>query len=422
MRVAVIGAGPTGLTVAHRLALSGDQVEVFEASPHVGGLARSLSLWGHRVDLGSHIFSTSSREVADLWARLAGTLRMLELRRGIWTGSALLPYPLQPLPVARAFGARATARATVGAVRARLSRRSDIATAEDAVVARYGRPLYDSLFRNYAEKLWGLPGSSIDAAFATALVGESDASRKTDALFAYPARGTGSVWEAMAEEIAEHGGNVHLSSPITALLTDGHTVRGLHAAGLDHEADVVVSTMPAHLLLGALPPAPAEVTAAAASLRARSTVLVYLHVSGTDGFPHNWVYVYPDHLRVGRLTSFAAWEEHEGPDSIVSLEYWCSPDDDLWSASDSELIDLAARELAATGLLGRPSIGAGHVERLRGTHPVFDLGFGDRVAAVQDHLSRWHGLLSAGRHGRHGLPGVGACMEEAFALAALLHS
>ncbi|HEX5814889.1 MAG TPA: FAD-dependent oxidoreductase, partial [Methylomirabilota bacterium] len=55
MRVAVIGAGPAGMTAAYELSKTpGTEVTVFEASPQVGGLAKTIELWGQRVDLGPH--------------------------------------------------------------------------------------------------------------------------------------------------------------------------------------------------------------------------------------------------------------------------------------------------------------------------------------------------------------------------------
>jgi len=56
MQVAVIGAGPAGLTAALGLSRGGARVTVYEAGQHVGGLARSIDLWGQRVDLGPHRF------------------------------------------------------------------------------------------------------------------------------------------------------------------------------------------------------------------------------------------------------------------------------------------------------------------------------------------------------------------------------
>ena len=56
MRVLVIGAGPAGLAAAVKLQDFGHSVEVVEASPWVGGLSRSFSLWGQHVDLGPRRF------------------------------------------------------------------------------------------------------------------------------------------------------------------------------------------------------------------------------------------------------------------------------------------------------------------------------------------------------------------------------
>ena len=63
MKIAVIGAGPAGLTAAYEIAKAGHEVEVFEASPYVGGMCRSFDLWGQTVDLGPHRFFSSDPRV-----------------------------------------------------------------------------------------------------------------------------------------------------------------------------------------------------------------------------------------------------------------------------------------------------------------------------------------------------------------------
>ncbi len=72
MRVAVIGAGPAGITAAMRLAQGGAQVSVYEAGDRVGGLARSFDLWGQRVDLGPHRFFSMDARVNRLWLDIMG--------------------------------------------------------------------------------------------------------------------------------------------------------------------------------------------------------------------------------------------------------------------------------------------------------------------------------------------------------------
>ena len=70
--VAVLGAGPAGLTAAYRLVQRGVPVVVFEAGEAVGGLARTETRDGYRFDLGGHRFFTKSPEVEALWEEMLG--------------------------------------------------------------------------------------------------------------------------------------------------------------------------------------------------------------------------------------------------------------------------------------------------------------------------------------------------------------
>ena len=72
MRVGVIGAGPAGITAALQLSRGGVEVGVYEAGRCVGGLARSLDLWGQRVDLGPHRFFSTDTRVNRLWLDVVG--------------------------------------------------------------------------------------------------------------------------------------------------------------------------------------------------------------------------------------------------------------------------------------------------------------------------------------------------------------
>ena len=71
-RVAVIGAGPAGATAAYLLAKRGVEVDLYEASPHVGGMSRSIELWGQIVDIGAHRFFSSDPRVNKLWLEVVG--------------------------------------------------------------------------------------------------------------------------------------------------------------------------------------------------------------------------------------------------------------------------------------------------------------------------------------------------------------
>ena len=65
--VAIIGAGPAGLTAAYELIKRGDPVIVFEADHVVGGISRTVERDGWRFDIGGHRFFTKVQPVEDLW-------------------------------------------------------------------------------------------------------------------------------------------------------------------------------------------------------------------------------------------------------------------------------------------------------------------------------------------------------------------
>ena len=66
-KIAVIGAGPAGITAAYKLSKFGHVVDVYEAQSSVGGMAKTIKLWEQLVDLGPHRFFSSDSRVNSLF-------------------------------------------------------------------------------------------------------------------------------------------------------------------------------------------------------------------------------------------------------------------------------------------------------------------------------------------------------------------
>src|SRR5258708_6416264 len=67
-KVAVIGAGPAGMTAAYQISKQKDvEVTLFEISNSVGGLAKTITLWNQKVDIGPHRFFSSDSRVNGFW-------------------------------------------------------------------------------------------------------------------------------------------------------------------------------------------------------------------------------------------------------------------------------------------------------------------------------------------------------------------
>jgi protoporphyrinogen oxidase len=419
-RVVVIGAGPAGLSAAYGLACRGFDVEVHEAAPFVGGLCRSLDLWGQRVDLGPHRFFSTDRRVLDFWHHIVGTeYAVVKRLTRIYYQGKFFTYPLDPWNVIAGLGPTHAAHCLLSYARAAVgSAGQELDTFEAWVTARFGRQLYETFFKTYSEKLWGIPGHDLDVDFATQRIKKLDLLEAVKAAFLpalgaghrtllsefkYPLGGTGRVYERLAAKFVECGGRLALRSPVRRVLVDGPHVRGVELSdGRRIEAETVVSTMPLTLLVEQLDGCPDHVRVAAAALTFRNTILCYLEVEGTDHFPDNWLYVHAQELQCGRITNFRNWtpDLHGGRDStILCLEFWANDDDLLWRAADSTLHGLAREELATTGLTGRALVRQAHVVRIKRSYPVYRRGYRAHIETIRTYLDRLAGLQVIGRYG-----------------------
>ncbi len=417
MKVAVIGAGPAGLTAAYKLAKAGAEIDVFESSSDVGGMSRSFELWGQIVDLGPHRFFSSDARVNRLWLEIAEQdYRMVDRLTRIYYGKRFFHYPLQPLNALRNLGLFEAVRCTLSNLREKISPTKDEQTFESWVTRRFGRRLYEIFFKTYSEKLWGIPCCELDADFAAQRIKKLSLSEvaknalgigrvKHQTLvdqFAYPIGGTGMIYQRMADYV-DALGTVRLNRPVRRVLHTNQQVTGLEFDnGTTRTYDHVISTMPLTLLVKGLDDTPENVQQAAEALMFRNTVLVYLNVDGTDLFDDQWIYVHADAMQVGRITNFRNWitQLHgNSKTSILSLEYWCNNDDSMWSESDEQLIERAKAEIRATGLIGDSPILDGHVVRVPRCYPVYARGYKDRLSVVTDYIREFSGLTPIGRYG-----------------------
>src|SRR5690242_18085766 len=143
----VIGAGPAGLTAAYCLAKAGVKVTVLEASPLVGGLARSFDLWDQTVDLGPHRFFSADKRVNALWLEVVGkNYRMVDRLTRIFYRNRFFHYPLRPVNALRNLGPLRAAICMGSYAMERFRPTAQDGTFETWVTGRFGRQLYEIFF------------------------------------------------------------------------------------------------------------------------------------------------------------------------------------------------------------------------------------------------------------------------------------
>lgn len=476
---AIVGAGPAGLTGAFEL-LRRTEVRpiVFESDKQVGGISKTIQYRGNRMDLGGHRFFSKSDWVMNWWQSI------LPLRQGplVQEGPVRLQYQgderyLSPSPgtepddgkvmlirsrLSRIFyrrrffdyplkfnattlgnlGPSYTAAIGTSYLKACFLPRLPELTLEDFLVNRFGDKLYRTFFKDYTEKVWGVPcseisaewgaqrikGLSIGKAIRHALLKpfkatEDTAQKNTETSlierFLYPRLGPGQMWEETTARITKMGGEIHLQHKVIGVHREGTQIVSIEVrdevSGETRRipCDYVISTMPIKELSALLKPEDSEVIRIAEALPYRdfmSVGLLLKRMSLNEGQrsengmpPDNWIYVQEPDVKLGRLQVFNNWSPAlvADPTTIwLGLEYFCAEGDALWNMSDGSLMDFASRELAKIGLIDMRDVLDGTVIRVRKAYPAYFGAYND-IHLVRRYLDTVPNLFPVGRNGMH---------------------
>ena len=425
MKIAVIGAGPAGMTAAYELSKQlGKKVtslHVFEKSDRVGGLSKSIELWDQRVDLGPHRFFSHDTKINALWLEVVkDRYDIVDRQTRIYYKKRFFDYPIKAFNALRNLGIFEAARCVLSYLWERMNPTRDTSSFEGWVTSRFGKRLYTIFFKTYSEKLWGIACNELDSDFASQRIkklslleaiknavfqGKGNKHATLVDQFAYPIGGTGSVYEAMQEQIQERGGVVRTNTGVEKVIASGGSVQSLQLESGEIVAyDHIISTMPISLLVERLPEVPDSIREQAERLTFRNTILVYIRVDQTDLFSDQWLYIHESSVNVGRVTNFRNWLPSVYGDSgasILCMEYWCYFEDELWNKDEKELIKMAGNEIVRTGLVKEGDAKAGHVVRLPRCYPVYFSGYREIMKPVEAYLNSLTGLHAIGRYGAY---------------------
>ena len=185
-KVAIIGAGPAGLTAAYLLGKAAQDVTVFEKDPtYVGGISRTESYKGYHFDIGGHRFFSKSKEVEDFWTEILSD-ELLERPRSsrIFYNKKFFSYPLAAFEALLKLGIFESFLCVMSYLKAKLFPIKDPQNFEDWVTNQFGKRLFNIFFKTYTEKVWGIPCKEISADWAAQRIkGLSLSSAVWNALF-----------------------------------------------------------------------------------------------------------------------------------------------------------------------------------------------------------------------------------------------
>lgn len=268
MKLAVVGAGVTGLDLAYRLARRGHAVTVFERDRTIGGLAGSFELRGRRVEKFYHFICKPDLAYLDRLADL-GLAHLVRWRPtgmayylngrlyDFSTPWALLKLDQLSLPGRFRYG--------LNVLSARLRTTwKDIedVSAVDWLRSSMGPEAYNLLWSSLMEQKFREYTGRISAAWIWTRIRRIARSRRflTHEELGYVEGGSDVIVEALARAIEARGGRIETSQAVRGLIVRDGRARGIVTAAGAREFDAVLSTAPL-VLLGEWSGLPADLAA-----------------------------------------------------------------------------------------------------------------------------------------------------------------
>ena len=475
----IIGAGPAGLTAAYELLDKTDIKPIlFEMSSDIGGISKTVNYKGNRIDIGGHRFFSKSDRVMNWWqnilplqgrpskddiilnrdvalSKVDGApdpdktdLVMLIRNRlsRIFFMRSFFDYPISlKWNTFKNLGMVKILRIGLSYIIIQLFPIMVEKSLEEFLINRFGRELYVIFFKDYTEKVWGVPCSKIQPEWgAQRIKGLSitkaifhavtnaftkdnsiDQSKTETSLiekFTYPKFGPGQLWEEVARQIQELGAEIYMNSTVFGINISAGQATGIKVRNNDnyaiteHKCDFAFSSMPVQELVHAMiPDPPYRVREVAKGLMYRDFITVGVLLKKmkivnktkiptvNKIVPDNWIYIQERDVKLGRLQIFNNWSPYmvKDPDTVwIGLEYFCNEGDELWSKSNVELAEFAIDELAQIGIIEKDDVLDSTVIKIPKTYPAY-FGTYDNFHVIREFTDEIENLFLIGRNGMH---------------------
>ncbi|MGC8503105.1 NAD(P)/FAD-dependent oxidoreductase [Desulfurella sp.] len=452
--VVIIGAGPAGITCALELARNNKKVLVLEQDSQVGGISKTINYKQNRIDIGGHRFFSKSEWVKRWWMELLEPCTLEEayikdkcmLKRDrlsrIYFEKKFYDYPLKlNFNTALNIGFFRGISFLKDYIKARIDPIKPEKNLEDFFINRFGVGLYETFFRDYTQKVWGVSCKNISKEWGSQRIKSLDISKailhafkslflKNSASattlieeFDYPKLGPGQLWETAIQKAIDSGAKLKLNAKALYFEKIGDRIDSLTfldttTSEVDAvKSDYFVSTMPIKdLALGIRPEIEEDVFNIATNLQYRDFISIgllykklaiqsknYRKEAGACRIPDNWIYVQEPNVKMGRIQLFNNWSPFMIADINtvwLGLEYFCNEGDKLWQASNKELIELGLGELEKIGIAKKFDFIDGTVIRQKKAYPAY-FGTYEKFDLVKNYFNKFENLFLIGRNGMH---------------------
>lgn len=413
-KIAIIGAGPAGLTAGYQLIKKNFDVDIYEAKSFPGGMSASIDLWGNKVDLGPHRFFSSDINVNKFWLEIIeNDYQMVSRKTRIYYQKKFFNYPLKPLNALSKLGIFTSMQCLTSYLKTFFNKKKNIINFEDWVTLKFGKKLFEIFFKDYSEKLWGIPCTKLSADFAAQRIKKFSLGEAIKAVFsknkkkhktlvdefAYPNHGTGFFYEKLATKFTQMGGKIFYNTKIEKIVHTENQIE-LYLDNKKENFNYLISSMPIHNLVENLQPN-TEVRNSLSQLQFRNTLLVYVKVDKKNLFDDQWLYINSKDIRSGRVTNFNNWGQNQNNEfTILCFEYWFNHQDEIWVKKDMQSIrNLISQDCETLGFFEKNKILEIKFIPINNCYPIYDISYKEHLKKIKLFLDKFENIFAIGRYG-----------------------
>lgn len=344
MRVAIVGGGITGLSLAHELSKVGVEAEIFERGDELGGLAAGFEvLPGIRLERFYHHIFHTDRDFIDVATELGivDNIMWRPAKTAFFMDDEIHSFHT-PLDVLRFDPLRMRERLALAWTMAELQFRSRPGDLEDITVEeffrrRFASGVYEKVWAPMLEAKWGEHRHELAAAWLWQKVRARGPSRRgLREELGYPVGGFSQLPEALSESIGRRGGRVHLQTTVRRIVVEGGRAIGLETDQGSDRFDAIVSTLPLPIMLQLVSDLPAPVADRCREIEYRGVVchilvmdrplsdIYWLNVADRTiplgGIVEQTNFVPPEHYRGKHIAYLFNYLSQDAPEFDMSPE------------------------------------------------------------------------------------------------------
>jgi protoporphyrinogen oxidase len=435
-KVVIIGAGPAGLTAAYKiLKKSKDyKVVIIEKDFSVGGLSKTFTFEGNRVDIGGHRFFSTDVQINTIWDEILPIenkgMRINNRLSHIFYNEQMYEYPIRlSMNMLRQFGISEGTSVVISYLKSLIKKQKE-SSLEDFYINRFGKRLYQMFFEQYTYKLWGISakyiapdwgcqrvqGISLRSVVKNLLEKNCQPKEKSFLKsYRYPSYGSGQFWNCMADEVRRLGGDIILNTEVVSFKYRESNISNITCMNKEEsfemDCDIVISSMPLNELVFGLDGIPENVTKVAKGLKYRDIIIVALEIPEND-LGHvlenyksdSWIYVQNKNICFGRIQILNNWSPyvvHNPVNYVIEMECFCTKGEGLWLMDDDQIICNVVKNLKDCGFLKEQNdIQSSFVKKIQKAYPIYTEEYYN-IKVIQNFINDIENLYCVGRNGQH---------------------